>query len=400
VPSSISRSEARDAEVRGVREGALPAGLRKTASNRPGQAQPVPTRDIPLRPWVKLGAATFAAVTLMTIAWEWNARTNLGLRAGDIDDSPQAWAEARRAADFGEVAIVGDSRILFDTDLNRFEQLTGVRPVQAAIVGTNGRALLENFANDPKFRGLLIVGMAEVSYFRPQGVGIGGPYLKSFRKNDKPAQLSGLWLDRWLQNHLAFLDSDYRLSRWVPRFDNGWRKGTDSPYDDVWKISETFPGRQYFMWDRIETDPYLQGHARYAWHGFKRPPVAPAVASRVIHRSAEAVRRIRARGGDVVFIRPPSAPELRVNEEKSIPRKLGWDRLLTGANAKGIHADDLPQAQNLVLPEWSHLSRKCATVFTDAYVRRLVQLTPRLKLRADAPPPLSRADCAPAVHTD
>ena len=32
----------------------------------------------------------------------------------------------------------------------------------------------------------------------------------------------------------------------------------------------------------------------------------------VIARSAEAVRRIRARGGDVIFIRPPSAPQLRV----------------------------------------------------------------------------------------
>ena len=112
-------------------------------------------------------------------------------------------------------------------------------------------------------------------------------------------------------------------------------------------------------------------------------------------RTAEAVRRIRARGGDVIFIRPPSAPQLRVNEQKRIPRALGWDRLLAGANARGIHADDLPQAQNLVLPEWSHLSHRCATVFTDAYVRKLLTLTPRLKLRNDAPPPLSRSDCVP-----
>jgi hypothetical protein len=47
------------------------------------------------------------------------------------------------------------------------------------------------------------------------------------------------------------------------------------------------------------------------------------------------------------------------------------------------------------LPEWSHLSRKCAVVFTDAYVRRLTELTPRLKLRADAPPPLTRDYCVP-----
>src|SRR5690348_18162135 len=106
MPSSISHSEAHQAEVRGVREGALPAGLRQTAANRPGQAQPVPTRDIPLRPWVKMGLSVFIAETLLTGAWEWNARDNIGLRAGDIDDSPQAWAEQRRAGSFAPVAIV------------------------------------------------------------------------------------------------------------------------------------------------------------------------------------------------------------------------------------------------------------------------------------------------------
>jgi len=395
VPSSISHSDAHKSEVRGVREGALPAGLRQTAANRPGQAQPVPTRDIPTRPWVKMGTFAFGAAALLTGAWEWNARTNIGLRAGDIDDSAQAWAEARRAADGAPVAIVGDSRILFDTDQARFEALTGVRPVQVSHVGTDARALLEHFANDPNFHGLLIVGMADTMYFGMPVIGLGGPAIHNYVKNDKPSQLTGLWLDRWLQNYLAFMDHDYRLSQWLPRVDNGWRAKVDSPYEDVWKLSEVSPGRQYFMWDRIERAGYLQGHARHAWDGFKGPNVPPWLADKVIARSAEAVRRIRARGGDVIFVRPPSAPELRVNEQKRIPRALGWDRLLVGADAKGIHADDLPQAQKLVLPEYSHLSRKCATVFTDAYVRRLVELTPRLKLRADAPSSLSRADCVP-----
>ena len=390
--SSTSPSER---GLTGTREGALPPGLRKTAADRPGQAQPVPTRDIPLKPWARMGALVVLAVAILTSAWEWTARTRLDLRAGDIDDSPQAWAEARRAADHAQVAIVGDSRILFDTDQGRFEALTGVRPVQVAHVGTNARTLLEHFANDPNFHGLLIVGMADTMYFGMPVIGLAGNAVHNYAKNDKPSQLTGLWLDRWLQNYLAFMDSDYRLSRWAPRLDTGWRKGPDSPYEDVWKINEVFPGRQYFMWGRIETDPYLRGHARHAWQGFKGPDIPPALADKVIARSAEAVRRIRARGGDVIFIRPPSAPELRVNEQHRIPRKRGWDGLLSGANAKGIHADDLPQAQNLVLPEWSHLSRACAAVFTDAYVRRLVELTPRLKLRAEAPPPLSRADCVP-----
>ena len=293
------------------------------------------------------------------------------------------------------MTLVGDSRILFDTDLDRFQQLTGVRPVQTAIVGTNARALLESYANDPKFHGLLVLGLADLSYFRPVGVGLGGSYLKGFAKNDKPSQLTGLWLDRFLQRYFAFLDSEYRLSVLAKRLDHGIRPVAYGPYDDVWKISETFDRRQYFMWDRIETDPYLRAHARYAWNVFKGPPLPPFIARNVIARSAEAVRRIRARGGDVIFVRPPSAPELRAVEDKRLPRAKGWDMLLAATQSKGIHADDLPQAQNLVVPEWSHLSHKCATVFTDAYVRRLTQLTPRLKLRADAPPPLSRADCVP-----
>jgi hypothetical protein len=395
MPSSISPSKARKHEIHGTHQGALPAGLRKTAADRPGQAQPVPTRDIPAREWAKMGTVAFLMVALLLSLWEWQARTQIGLRAGDIDDSPQAWAEQRRLADFAPVTIVGDSRILFDTDLDRFEKLTGIRPIQTAIVGTNARALLATYANDPGFHGLLIVGLADLSYFRPEGVGLGQSYLKGFDKNDKPSQLSGLWIDRLLQRYVAFLDSDYRLSKLAIRFDHGLRGGAYGPYDDVWKISETYDRRQYAMWDRIETDPYLRGHARHAWNVFKGPPLPPAIANKVIANSAEAVRRIRARGGDVIFIRPPSAPELRSIEEGRLPRKMGWDALVAGTRTRAIHADDLPQAQKLNIPEWSHLSRKCATVFTDDYVRRLVQLTPRLKLKADAPPPLSRADCVP-----
>jgi hypothetical protein len=342
-----------------------------------------------------MGVIVLLVTTLLLCAWEWQARTKVGLRAGDIDDSPQSWAEQRRIASTAPIAIVGDSRILFDTDLDRFEQLTGVRPVQVSHVGTNARPLLEHFANDQQFKGLLIVGLADTMYFGMPVIGLGGEAIHNFEKNGKPSQLTGLWIDRFLQRHLAFLDSEYRLSTQVKQIDTGWRTGADSPYEDVWKLSEVSDGRQYFMWDRIETDRYLRHHARHAWDGFKGPPVPLRLSDWVIGRSAEAIGRIRARGGDVVFIRPPSSPQLRVNEEQRIPRARGWDQLVQRTAAVGVHADDLAAAQGLVLPEWSHLTRACAAVFTDAYVRQLARQTPRIKLREDAPAPLSRADCLP-----
>jgi hypothetical protein len=60
-----------------------------------------------------------------------------------------------------------------------------------------------------------------------------------------------------------------------------------------------------------------------------------------------------------------------------------------------VHFNDYPAMQGLDLPEFSHLSRACATVFTDAYVRALAALTPMLTLSAHAPPQLKPADCSP-----
>src|SRR4051812_343738 len=200
-----------------------------------------------------------------------------------------------------------------------------------------------------------------------------------------------------LQRRLAFLDSNYRLSVLAHRLDDDFRAGVEGPLDDIWKIQEVGERRQTWMWDRIEHPGPLQAHARWAWKGFKEKfPFTPELIAKGQARAKAAVEKIRARGGEVVFVRPPSAPQLRVNEEAQVPKAKGWDVLLRNTRSAGVHFEDLPPSvHNLNLPEWSHLSRKCATVFTDAYVRHLTSLTPRLRLRSDAPPALSRADCVP-----
>lgn len=381
------------ADAIALRKEAPQPGLRLTASDRPGQAQPVPERDIPSQPWRTMAMAVFLVTFALVGVWEASVR-QLGLIPGDFHDDASAWAEQRRRIDTEPVkaAIVGDSRILFDTDLDRFQKLTGVRPVQLALPGTNARPFLEDLAADPKFKGLVIVGMADTSYFREKT----GLMEEALRRGkwESPSDRVSFQLRRALERMIAMLDPDYRLSTLVFRQDRGWRPGVeDAPYDDVWKISDSFDDRQTVMWSRIEQPGYLQDHARHAWDGFKGPVVTPEVIAMTQKRTRAAVQAIRARGGDVVFVRPPSAPQLRVNEDKRLPRAKGFDALLVAVNAGGVHVDDLPNAQGLDIPEYSHLSRACATVFTDAYVRRLAALTPRLKLGGDAPPPLTPADC-------
>jgi hypothetical protein len=371
----------------------LPAGLRLTASDRPGQAQPVPTRDVPRQPWGRIMASVAVTLVAAVTAIEVNAR-RLGLDAGDLDNSEVAWVEERAKSEAAAVAIVGDSRILFDTNLDRFEQLTGERPVQLAIHGTSALTLLEDVASNEAFHGLLIVGLADTMFFQPFD-GYGG-YVRRRGDFTSVSGRIGIAIDHMLQRRLAFLDSSYRLSVLAYRLDPDFRAGVEGPLHDIWKLSEVGEGRQTWMWPRIETDARLRGHARWAWKGFKEKfPYTPELIAKGQARAKAAVDKIRARGGDVVFVRPPSSPQLRVNEEAQVPRAKGWDVLLSNTHSVGVHFDDLPAAvQGLTLPEWSHLNRQCATVFTDAYVRRLTTETPRLRLRPDAPPPLSRSDCA------
>ena len=395
MPSSTSSSEPPKGIVQ--REGALPAGLRLTASDRPGEAQPVPTRDIPKQPWGKVMVGVAVALVAGVTALEVNAR-RIGLRAGDLDNSEVAWVKERIRSDSADVAIVGDSRILFDTDLDRFEALTGVRPVQLAIHGTSALTLLEDAASNPNFKGLLIVGLADTMFFQPfDGY---GEYVRRRGDFTSPSGRISTEIDHVLQRRLAFLDSNYRLSVLAHRLDPDFRPGVEGPKHVIWKLQEVGEQRQTWMWPRVEYDPAWRARTRWAWKGFKdKFPYTSQLIAKGHARAKTAVDAIRARGGEVVFVRPPSAPELRVNEEAQVPRAKGWDHLLRNTRSAGVHTDDLPaNVQNLTLPEWSHLNRKCATVFTDAYVRRLAELTPRLRIRPGAPAPLNRADCvAPEI---
>ena len=366
--------------------------MRLTASNRPGQAQPVPTRDIPKQPWGRLALGVVAALLIGTVALEANAR-RIGLHAGDLDNSEVDWATERARAATAPVAIVGDSRILFDTDLNRFEALTGVRPIQLAIHGTSALSLLRDFGDNDKFHGLLIVGMADTMFY--QGFDGYGHYVHERKQYESPAKRASAVLDHMLQRRLAFLDSSHRLSVVAARLDRDSRPGVEGPLDDIWKLSEVGEHRQTWMWPRILSDKKLRSHARWAWKGFKEKfPYTPKMITDGQAKAVEAVNKIRARGGDVVFVRPPSDIHLRINEEAQVPKAKGWDGLLRATRSVGVHNDELPMSvHHLIMPEWSHLTRHCATVFTDAYVRALTARTPRLRMRADAPPPLTRDDC-------
>jgi len=338
-----------------------------------GNPDSTPQRPAPPLPWLWITALAMLVFVLSISVWEWQMR-RLELLPGDLGDGNAFWAVERHKVDQagpGSAVIVGSSRILFDTDLALFEDVTGRQVIQLALPGTGPRAFIEDLANNTGFGGLLVVGVTPTAFFR-EGPGLMGGAIE-YAQTETPAQRFGHRLFLFLARTFGFLDPDYALINLLRNHPYIERDGVEGPYGEVWKISDQGPGRQTSLWSRIETDEYLRRHARLAWGDFSGDPIADGVIRAMVETTQRDVERIRSRGGDVVFVRPPSAGPLRENEARRIPRAWGWDRLLRATGAFGIHFEDYPEMQNLDLPEWSHLSRESAARFTQAYATALAR---------------------------
>ena len=351
-----------------------PGFVRQTASDRPGVAQPVPVRDIPVQPWGRILLATVVMTALLIGGWEayWRA---FGATPG-YRNSNGEWAEQRRRIDSGEggrTVLIGSSRVLFDVQLPVWERITGERPIQLALQGTSSVLALEDLADDPKFTGHLLVGVAPELFF--SGFAIRADVFPYYHKQG-PSQRSGNWLSKHLLEPVfAFYDPDFALGKVVRRQPWPMRAGMQKN-SDVRKLLVQDADRNSHMWRKVEVDPAYRAIARSIWlEHFGKPPPSmdtPQKLQKVIDtqidRAVAAVAKLRARGVQVLFVRPPSIGPYYAFEQHVFPRATTWDVLLRRTGAPGIHFEDYPQLQGYDQPEWSHLSAAEANRFTATLV--------------------------------
>ena len=374
MPSSISSSDTPGSD-RAPPVEPIPPGLRLTASDRPGVAQPVPVRDIPERPWRAIWVGALVLAVLLLAAWEWHWRV-FGVTPA-YRNSDGEWAMQRRRIDTGEggkTVLIGSSRVLFDVQLPVWEQIAGERPIQLAIEGTSSAPVLEDLAADPKFTGHLLVGVAPELFF--SGFAYRGKVV-SFYHQESPSQRIGNWLSmHLLEPYIAFDQSDFALDAVVMRQDWPLRPGM-KPNTRVRKLSDQDVDRNTYMWSKVENDPAYRALVRNIWaERLNGPPPpnmdTPAKVQKLIdqqiQRAVDAIVKLRARGVQVLFVRPPSMGPYLVFETKVFPREKTWDVLLKRTGAPGIHFQDYPELQGYDQPEWSHLSASEAKRFTATLV--------------------------------
>ena len=326
-------------------------------------------------------AAILTLLLVVTVIGGWEIYLRSKGVTISYDNGKELWANQRsmvyEPADKTTV-FIGSSRIKFDLDIDTWQTTTGKHAVQLAIEGSSPVPILTDLADDPNFRGHLVVDVMEPLFFSSDHFALEKPteYLAWYKKRT-PAQKASFALDHILESWFVFLDQDkYSLTAGLNALDVPNRPGVYQfpTFPDDFNNCEF--SRQSKMTPRFVADTSLQHRVQNIWvfvmeTGKKAPPPKEDPVPPMLTTVKNAVDKIRARGGDVVFVRPPSSGAMGGMEEHVFNRRKFWDPLLTAANAKGLFFTDYPATSHFTCPEWSHLTPQDAISYTKAVITEL-----------------------------
>ncbi|HEX6191767.1 MAG TPA: hypothetical protein VFZ42_05355 [Chitinophagaceae bacterium] len=331
--------------------------------------------------FAKAGLLTVAVVVTFIFCWETYWRTK-GFVA-TFNDDKVLWANARKAVyqpiDKATV-FIGSSRIKFDLDIAEWEKLTGEKAVQLALVGTSPRQLLQDLANDEKFKGKLVVDVTEPLFFSQIPV-----FHKSaneavdFYKKQTPSEKFSSSINFALESRFVFLEEGrFSLNTLLNDLEVPSRPGVFvvPPFPKGFEWTKF--NRQTFMSAGFLADTQLINRQTNIWKklimGNPAPPVSGKPLQAILDEVAAAVKKIQSRGGKVIFVRTPSSGPMAEGEQKTFPRAKYWDALLAASNARGIHYADNEKTASFICPEWSHLSPNDAILYTQYLIEEMRQL--------------------------
>ncbi|HEV8286542.1 MAG TPA: hypothetical protein VGQ09_19670 [Chitinophagaceae bacterium] len=338
-----------------------------------------------LNSFTKAGILTIVLVVVFSVCWElyWRSR---GFRA-TFNDDKILWATKRKQIyqPANEATVfIGPSRIKFDLDVPTWEKLTGEKAVQLAIVGTSCRLILNDLAKDEKFKGKLIIDATEFTLFSGAAQrDRSATQTLDYYYKETPSQKTSSAIDHALESNLVFLEEGkFGLNSLLYGMHVPDRRGVVSPPAFPKEFAVASFERQSSFTPMFLSSEHLQNIQKNNWvqrngwikksltdktiHGLKGDSL-----TNVFDQMKKAIDKIRSRGGQVLFVRPPSSGGYKKAEQIVYPREEYWDKLLAYTNTPGIYYEDYPEVANFICPEWSHLSPADAVVYTKNLVKIL-----------------------------
>ena len=311
-----------------------------------------------------------AALTSWELYWR-----SKGYEPG-LEDTKELWAIQRSRMNYASpdaVVLLGDSRMLFDIQLDAWEEVTGVRPIQLASAGTTPLPAFHDLVENTDFAGTALISVHPIIFFfttkeshflwRRIKARIDHFYDRTY------AQRLNHFLDVPLQRTFTFLradDEDWTddldLKTLLSTVKVGDRLGPG--YPPFYRFQDIAIDRNVKMFDRVVRDTAFANSIIRAWTYEGPEPMPPPDKEGTMAYFLDDLAKFKARGGRVVLIRFPSSGGLLQFEKEAFSRENFWEAIVDSAQVPAYHFEDYEALNQFTCPEWSHLSAPDASTFS------------------------------------
>jgi len=330
---------------------------------------PSSTSSSEIRLWRKTWLVTLALSLAFLASWE--AFWRLEGFTPKINNDENLWALVRgRVSGAGRdaVILIGSSQMQLAIAPDSFTEATGwERPFQLAIPMGPSVPVLRELSADPSVSGRIICEVYPTIFFdmTHQLDHVTARYFRR-RADFTPADEIEAGLRTFTQRSLISSLPALFPNQLVRAYRAGhWPQPSHASFD-----AERF-GRSDFrlMGDIAER----RRSDRRQWKSWKGHPARPAEVAQVAERVDALVSSIRAKGGDVIFVRLPTSAFMRQWEHRVFPRSEFWDVFAEATDALTLHFEDHPALRRYRLPDGSHLDQRDAPAFSKALGEILVR---------------------------
>lgn len=345
-------------------------------------------RSVPSK---RMAPIIFLAISLSVVfltVWELNIRSH-GF-APALDDKPDLWAINMEKVKSNSTVFIGASRHLHNMNIYKWEELTGVRPIQLSIPTSDPREVLSYFANETKFEGVLVIGMISGMFFSNESsIQAKTKTYLNFYKNFNLGQRISYHLGSLFDHRLAFMEqielSLLGLIKKIPLRDRVDMKPLFRPIPYFTGLDEN---RNAFITKRVLESKQAQQNLiartyepihwivkKVSAANTTPKPEYNKFLTELTKTTKSNISKIQSRGGKVVIIYHPSKGALKEASDIVFPKSVFWDRIV-----ESFGADSLIHYQNyadlLAVPcciDNSHLSPREAKQYTAKVVRILTE---------------------------
>jgi hypothetical protein len=320
-----------------------------------------------------------AAITSWELFWR-----SKGFEPG-LEDTKELWAVQRSRvdkADNNDIVLLGDSRMLFDIQLDPWEEETGVRPIQLASAGTTPLPAFHDLVENTEFSGTAVISVHPIIFFfSTQESDFLWNRIKSridhFYDRTYAQRLNHI-LDIPLQRSFTFMRADDE--DWTDDLDlktllGNVRLGdrTIGGYPPFYRFQDIEIDRNVKMFDKVVKDTAFANSIIKAWTYQGPEPMPPPDKAGTTAFFLKDLEKFKARGGKVILIRFPSSGGLLQFENEVFSRENYWEEIVAAADVPAYHFEDYEQLNQFYCPEWSHLSAQDASTFTTELARILIK---------------------------